>query len=164
MADQHELLLAKYKTILSSNGYLNFLIKHGREWPVGPRTFSGRKGIMNRCYRNSAVKVYRDPSSFAYCEGICVLHSVPIPHAWCVDQRGEVVETTMRPSAETRPHYSYFGVAFNTKYLQRCIKTNKRASLFEPEDGWRTVLPLLNGETPVSEFKFLELYGEPNEC
>ena len=44
-----------------------------------------------------------------YCEGKAVSYSLPLPldHAWCLDEDGQVIETTWLEVAD-----EYFGVVF----------------------------------------------------
>src|SRR5688572_20901429 len=64
-------------------------------WPVGdwPRPQGIRRLAEKRCFEN-AFRRARE-RGWHYCEGLALWRiKFPIHHAWCVDERGLVVETT----------------------------------------------------------------------
>lgn len=98
-----------------------WLLAHGRDFLVGPRTFAGRRMKMKECFRNAAQRALRDPG-LAYAEGY--VHAViPIEHAWLVDKDGCVVDPTLR-NGDGRVQ-NYFGVAIRTSYLMKTLSRNK---------------------------------------
>jgi len=108
------------------NVYNDFLLAHGREYPVGPNTFAGPRGQQHGCFLNATHLACMD-SSMTYCEGKVSCIGVPLDHAWCVDRNGVVVDPTLNGKMLDGNERSaeYFGVPFTTAYILRASKFNK---------------------------------------
>lgn len=91
-----------------------FILDHGRYWPFLPLPKSIKPGPERECYRNAALLALGDPR-FTYVEGYAA-YTVPLLHAWCVDDAGNVLDVTWR-SREGTPEY--FGVPFRRSYLEK---------------------------------------------
>jgi hypothetical protein len=76
---------------------------------------------IKMCFQNAAQLAIADPS-LTYYEGYAVGRTaLPIHHAWCIDEDGEVVDTTWREEGEDPGEWSYLGVGFQTPFLCRVI-------------------------------------------
>lgn len=105
----------------------DFMLKFGKDFPIGPDTFSGPRGTPKECYRNAAMLAIEDPT-LTYVEGK-VAAIIPIDHAWCVDADGVVVDPTL--NNDDGRVTGYYGVAFPTPYLKRAIFKNKVFGLLD---------------------------------
>lgn len=89
-----------------------FLLAAGQAWDTRNLSHRHPAGPRGSCYRTAFELATKHPGELAYCEGRALSGLVPIEHAWCVDSRGAVVDTTW--SAEAR---HYFGVCFELGWL-----------------------------------------------
>lgn len=82
----------------------------GRELPV-----KYRKREPKRCFYNSRQLVLRS-SSLVYCEGYCVGNDICVMfhHAWAVDNKGQVVDTTLANPEK----YEFFGIVFDRSEIR----------------------------------------------
>lgn len=98
----------------------DFYLLLGRAWeapvatsPVYP------KGQPKQCYRN-AFTLAADFPDLVYCEGFVQPEGlIPIHHAWCVDAKGMVVDTTWNACG-----VDYFGVALDFEFCAELIQRN----------------------------------------
>jgi hypothetical protein len=126
-----------------SNKLTEFMLKYGRDYPVGPNTYAGPRGEMKQCFMNATHLAHENPE-LTYVEGYVATHGIPIDHAWCVGPDGFVVDPTMAPDADGKLDRvsDYFGVAFHTPYLRKATVANKVYGLL----GWgsqKTLVPLV---------------------
>lgn len=78
-------------------------------------------GEMKQCYMN-AGQLAIDYRSLTYYEGYAVgKASIPIHHAWVVDEDGEVIDTTWREDGEDAREWTYLGVGFQGDFLCEII-------------------------------------------
>jgi hypothetical protein len=73
-----------------------------------------RKGQLGRCFKNAADLVLRT-TGLIYCEGYAEC-AIPVLHAWALDRRGRVIETTWPEHG-----LSYYGIAFSRCYLLQAL-------------------------------------------
>ena len=86
------------------------ILRCGRPWYIGERTFAGRRARRKQCYMNSYSLVDRNPEMI-YVEGWCS-NEIIFPHAWCIDAEGQVIDPTLREAD------GYYGIPFQWKYVQ----------------------------------------------
>jgi hypothetical protein len=91
-------------------GQEGFLLRHGQWFKTDDRTPSGRRMTRKQCYCNSAECALDDPT-LRYCEGYCHDKRFLFQHAWVIDERGMVVDPTLRETPR-----AYFGVPFKTEF------------------------------------------------
>jgi hypothetical protein len=86
------------------------ILRHGRPWYIGERTFAGRRARRKQCYMNSYTLVDRNPG-LIYVEGWC-WKETSFAHAWCIDAEGQVIDPTLREAD------GYYGIPFRWEYVQ----------------------------------------------
>lgn len=120
------------------NGYVgldDFVLQHGRYWTPAPKPRRIPFGPLKNCYQNASEASLRH--RLIYCEGYAC-GPIPVLHAWCVDDRGRVVDPTWRKRGT-----EYFGIAFDRKYVLRALLTNGHYGLI---DAWAQRWPLLRDD------------------
>jgi hypothetical protein len=117
--------LEMMNSVTKGNFYAEFLLTHGRVYPVGPKTFEGQRGEPGNCFGN-ATHLAMWNRDLTYVEGKVTCCGIPLDHAWCIDADGVVVDSTLTPEMlDGRPREEeYFGVPFKTEYVRRAIKVN----------------------------------------
>lgn len=113
--------------MMPSNRLFEFLAAHGETYPVGPHSFSLPRDEPKQCYANATHLALSDPM-MTYVEGKVTCMGLPIEHAWCLDETGTVVDTTLRDGLDGTPVdervREYYGVTFRTDYLRKAILVN----------------------------------------
>ena len=122
---------AHYETMRMAFGptlRFDFMLNHGRVYKVGPHSNSLPRGEPNACYSNAgALALGLD--HLTYVEGQILVCGIPLDHAWCIDEEGAVVETTVRdPDVVSE----YYGVPFRTDYLLKAVLRNKMWGVLDP--------------------------------
>lgn len=115
-----------------------FLLKFGRDCPVGPHSFAGRRATPHQCYRNAGLLAYRQPR-LTYVEGKVSTYGVPLDHAWCIDPDGVVIDPTLEGGLVRE----YFGVPFRTDYMWAATTANGYYGLLDGLYAGRTVAKLV---------------------
>ncbi|WP_147283026.1 hypothetical protein [Pseudorhodoferax soli] len=87
-------------TLVAGYAQANLAAQH--DYPRGP---------AKQCYRNAA-QLAMDFPELTYVEGIAQGGSILIPHAWCIDEDGRVVEATWPETGN-----AYWGAAYDTEFL-----------------------------------------------
>jgi hypothetical protein len=105
-----------------------FVLRHGQWFRTDERTTSGRRMTRKQCYCNSALRALDDPT-LRYCEGYCYNKPFLFEHAWLIDERGMVVDPTLRETP-----LAYFGVPFKTEYLIETMQRTRCYGIFIPEN------------------------------
>ena len=95
----------------------HFLLVEGRSWSDAPKPRDVRWGPKKSCYGNATNLALDDPQNYFYVEGYMApgLGKLIVPHAWCVDRQGLVVDPTARPIGSAPREY--WGVSFNNDFL-----------------------------------------------
>lgn len=103
-----------------------FLLKLGRSWAAQRLPRGVARGPQRQCYENAGRLALQQPG-FTYVEGYAYPSGlIPVAHAWCVDERGYVVDNTLAEPGST----VYFGVAFSRALLIEVVTTTKHWGLF----------------------------------
>lgn len=111
-----------------------YQLKHGRVW--GPQTMPNgvKRGKARHCYVNAYQLALRNPCRFFYVEGMAV-SVCPVPHAWCVDKEGRVIDCT--------PHWQnatdYFGVKFTLRTLHAIQRITNGYGVFTYWEHWEKI-------------------------
>lgn len=99
------------------------VLRHGRSFqpPVNPRPAGIKKGRDRQCYMNS----YRIASQmgWTYVEGFAISSdtiAIPVQHAWVVDDKGSVIETTWRRSGA-----EYYGIPLEFSFMHKVMLETK---------------------------------------
>jgi hypothetical protein len=94
---------------------LEYLRAHG-EFFDGPGLYGREQGVPRECWRNAYDAIWADPS-LHYVQGFVLGQSgIIVPHAWCVDTEGNLLELTW--DCETaHGDQRYFGVRFTLHQL-----------------------------------------------
>lgn len=134
MIELHRQIRAGQETLAYSS-IEEFVLRAGRFYPWRKRPRKYRKDPSGQCFRNAQILASRR-SDLTYCEGFGA-SVIPLLHAWCIDRKGEVIDSTWNGSG------GYWGVTIATKYvMRRMVETQKHISLIDDwSDGW----PLLTG-------------------
>jgi len=53
-----------------------------------------KPGIPRYCFHNAYVAASRSRGKLRYCEGYALSSFMPVPHGWCIDPDGRVVDVT----------------------------------------------------------------------
>jgi len=119
-------------------GIEDFLLKEGYHMgDRSPRSDKIRRGKMKECFRNAYLLALSRPY-MTYCEGYAVGNGLmPVMHAWCIDENGQVVDVTWKDGKD------YFGVPFKISYVSRIIRAKNSYGII---DNWEQRWPLLRGE------------------
>lgn len=119
------------EAFLAALGCLNhlpslFLQKMGRPWAPMHRPGHLLLGEPKQCYKNAALLVL-ESEDLTYVEGYaCPPGLIPVHHAWCIDAKGLVIDTTL-----TEPeHTQYFGIPMSPGFLRRELEKSDYWGLF----------------------------------
>lgn len=105
---------------LSKHGdYLaSLILESGHFWTAQDLPSDVQQGRLRECYWQARELTLSRPGYFTYVEGFAYSERdfcVPIQHAWCVDEYGNVVDPTwIKPSAGV-----YAGVPFKEEVIRR---------------------------------------------
>jgi len=118
----------------------------GRRWEWAELPADVGAGELRRCFPQARALAIAQPTRFTYVEGYaCNRTPCPIHHAWCVDERGFVVD----PTWVVTENASYFGIAFEAEIL-RCTTVD-----FE---GWGLLrTPMFSEKLIVTPERYLQL-------
>ena len=96
-----------------------------------------RRGKLKECFTNAFFLAQRWQDELTYVEGYA-LSIIPILHAWCVDNKGNVIDNTWE-----EPGHSYFGVPFKWQYV---FDTVLKKGTYGVIDNFEQRFPLLKGD------------------
>ena len=128
MTSPAEKILKEYLSSVSTNfptqkTYEAIVLEHGRKFapPVTPRPKGIRKGRNRLCFMNAYRLANRE--DFRYVEGFAISDIgilIPVQHAWVVDNKDNVIETTWKESG-----LAYSGIVFDLEFVNRVICETK---------------------------------------
>jgi hypothetical protein len=101
------------------HGTEDFVLKEGRAYHPQELPEKYPRGTIKECFHNAAMLAIEHPE-LTYVEGYAKGAIIPVHHAWCVDDKGNVIDNTWPDPGE-----EYVGVPFRTKWLTRYIVKNK---------------------------------------
>ena len=108
---QKQLLQKGFKTTPAQ-----FLLDYGRKYKIDENTYKGERDTPKECYRNATLISWKD-SDLTYVEGYVTVRGIPIEHAWIIDRKKKVIDTTLNEKEE----HTYFGVPINRNYLRKQV-------------------------------------------
>lgn len=119
----------------------HFVMEHG-EW-FWPRSLPAEYeyGEFRRCYSNAFETALHH--ELEYVEGYALGMGMQIHHAWCVDAKGLVIDTTW-PVLDTDraerepPATAYYGVRFPIELVYDCLSDGSGSVLDDWERGGRS--------------------------
>ena len=105
-----------------------------------PKKYIEFRGEKRDCYRN-AFQLMMSNSELTYVEGYGISKTIPlpIPHAYCVDEEGNVVD----PTWDDQEDCIYFGVKFSSEYTYETIMRTQIYGLIE---NYKERFPLYMGK------------------
>lgn len=96
----------------------SLVLEHGHFWTAQDLPKNVKAGRLGECFRQARKLALLRPDCFTYVEGYAYSHvdfRIPIQHAWCVDEYGNVVDPTWsKPSAGV-----FAGVPFREEVLRK---------------------------------------------
>jgi hypothetical protein len=144
--DSHKQILQYLQTELSVRQTMNVHFQKGWKYKtIGDFVMSNgafyskicekkyRRGTIKECFRNT-FKLVENNKDLTYVEGFAITENIPlaIMHAWAVNSKGEVIETTWKT-----PGSGYLGVPFNLNYVREItLKRGKWGVIDNWENGW----------------------------
>lgn len=138
-----------------TNEPLEFILRHGRDFNIGPDSYKGKRWIPQQCFSNCTHLALEKPDLF-YVEGFVACYGVSIHHAWLTNAKGELIDPTMRDDPESRLSH-YFGVVFNTDYVKRTTMKNKVYGLLDGYHNRKTLPALLEGKSKWKPKGFMDV-------
>ena len=123
---------------------INDLVLHlGQYFKPAPLPPNIKFGPIKQCYANATQLALEHPN-LIYCEGLanCI---IPVSHAWCITQEGNVVDNTWRTVGK-----EYFGVPIKTEYLEeRVALTGMGGPVL---DDWENHWPIMS--LPLNKWRY----------
>lgn len=98
-------------------------LRYGLYWPSVPLHLDVKKEQPGRCFWQAFSLALARPKRFTYVEGYaCNGRPIPVHHAWCVDEEGNVVDPTWNIAATA----VYAGVPFREDVLKETAQSIER--------------------------------------
>lgn len=115
----------KLHQMMPDNRMLRFMLENGRDFVIGPDTFTGKRGEAKQCFMNATHLAQVNPA-LTYVEGKVSMFGIAIDHAWCATADGIVVDPTLEPAKADGTFDrigGYYGVPLQTDYvIKACLK------------------------------------------
>lgn len=102
----------------------DIVLKHGSFFTPQPKPDCIPWDPVRLCFMNAANLALSDPG-MTYVEGFADSGLMPTEHAWVVDVKGRVFDSTWRKHG-----LSYFGVPFTTRLLRQSLVANGYYGMF----------------------------------
>lgn len=103
-------------------GMGDFLLQHG-QWFETPTQLPHWQGMLKACFHNAKIAAKR--YKWKYVEGMAN-YIIPVHHAWCIDDMGNVQEVTWRS-----PGNLYFGVVLGKPPKEPLFDNMNDVSIFK---------------------------------
>ena len=135
-----------------SNKYLcleDFVLKNGKRFTLAPLPSGVKSGELRHCFENAFHLACS--SNLTYVEGYAN-EVVPVLHAWCIDNKGKVVDPTWVNSFNN-PDTAYFGVPMKLRFVMKSVFRSKHYSVL---DDWKNNWPILRARKSEWEIKCLQ--------
>lgn len=127
------------RTCRVNETYVNcpdFVLQNGVEFIPSKLPKDVQRGQMKECFRNAFMLMVGRPD-LIYVEGYAA-GVIPVYHAWCVDQKGCVVDPTWGDDGQV-----YLGVPFTKEFVVSQTMKSKKYGLI---DAWDQKWPLFSME------------------
>jgi hypothetical protein len=126
---QADLIDAIYKkSIIPRKSSQRLILENGLPFVrrIKPSPF---KGEPKSCYQNCTSVLWKYPQ-LSYCEGFAISNevSIPIAHAWLVDDKSQVADPTW---SETLTNCAYFGVVFTKEFVSEVVLKTKHYGILD---------------------------------
>jgi hypothetical protein len=105
----------------------DIVLRHGRPYDGRPLPDGYEPGEKKRCFSN-ALETMVDDFDLTYVEGFAISDGglIAVHHAWCVDEDGNVVDTTW-----PKPGGTYFGVPLDRDYVTAVVLAKGSDTVFD---------------------------------
>lgn len=132
------------------HGYEDLVLRHGRFFTGRPRPDGVRRRKPRACFTNALALARRD-AGMTYVEGyaLATTVSLPVVHAWCIDPRGQVIDSTW--SDEQLADAAYAGLPMPVHVVLAARGRNRGwpsvldsdwlGQSFFLREGWRSCVP-----------------------
>jgi hypothetical protein len=128
-----------------NNKMVKFKLENARDYPIGPHSYSLPRGEPKQCYMNATHLALELPH-LTYVEGNIAMFGIAIEHAWCVDEEGVVVDTTLAPDLKDGSFdriSNYFGIPFRTDYVRKASLRNGVYGMLDYVNAQETLTKLI---------------------
>lgn len=132
-----EQMIGIYSGVNSGLSIEEFVLTNGRAYKAAERPTGIRQGVMRQCFKNATELHLKCSKRYSYCEGYA-LNIIPVLHAWCVDQDGNVVDPTWPDQQDCQ----YYGVEIPRQYLVRTMIETEHYGIL---DNYKEGFPLMSG-------------------
>lgn len=89
----------------------SIVAKHGMTFKSQERPAHITKDTPKECFKNAFLLAYG--TGLVYAEGYISVHGIPIHHAWCLDELGNVID----PTIDGQENHEYFGIPFVMEFV-----------------------------------------------
>jgi hypothetical protein len=112
-----------------------YIAKFGKDYLPQACPKKHKAGLPQMCFQNARNLASRH--HLTYVEGFALpdFANIPIFHAWCVDEKGHVIDNTWSKQGK-----AYRGVAFALDFVRAQLKNTNCMSVL---DNWQNGFPLL---------------------
>jgi hypothetical protein len=127
--------IALYEKIGAPAIMQRFILRNGEEFRSAP--FTGTRMTPRKCFSNAAELCGEGPAAY-YAEGYGWRNDLPIiiHHAWCVDEKGFVIDPTWNDPEDCQ----YFGFKMKRSELWRRLASQSHYGLLDSGRGFNLKL------------------------